>query len=195
MALYPAIAATSGAMLALLRDGVAGGEFEGVEFAHYRASDFEAPMTQGFSLYLYRVTINANRNLPPQLAPDGTTRRPPIPLDLHFLVTAWAEDAMRQQRMLGFAVRTLENAPILPSGLLNQQTPEGDVFRPEETVELYYEGLSVQDMAYIWDVAQTKEQPSAPYAARMVEIESAVSVAEGAPVVTREFDFRVDANA
>lgn len=189
MALYPAIAATSAAVLAVVRNAAAGGEFDGAQFSQYRAKDFAAPMAQGFSLYLYRITVNANRNLPPRPGRDGRASRPPIPLDLHFLLTAWSEDPLRQQRMLGFAIRALEDIPILPSGVLNQQTPEGDVFRPEETVELYYEPLSVQDMAYIWDVAQTAEQASAPYAARMVEIESAVALAEGAPVETRVLEY------
>lgn len=191
MALYSAIAATSAAILAVVRNATAGTEFDGVEFAHYRAGNFGAPMTQGFSLYLYRITVNANRNLPSQTGRNGRMARPPIPLDLHFLLTAWAEDTLRQQRMLGFAIRALEDTPILPSGVLNQQTPEGDVFRPEETVELYYEPLSVQDVAYIWDIAQTAEQASAPYAARMVEIESGVEIVEGAPVQTRVLQYGV----
>jgi hypothetical protein len=189
MAMYPAIAATSEAILGLLQNAGAGGEFNGVTFAHYQASDFQAPMTQGISLYLYRVTVNANRNLPGRLGPDGRRTRPPVPLDLHYLVTAWAPDASRQQRMLGFAIRTIEDTPILPSGVLNQQTPEGNVFRPEETVEIVYEGVSVQDFAYIWDIAQTKEQPSATYVARMVELDSPIVVSEGAPVQTRAFDY------
>jgi hypothetical protein len=189
MASYPAIAATSEAILGLMQSASIGGEFDGVSFEHYQSSDFESPLSDGISLYLYRVTVNANRNLPPYLGADGRRYRPPIPLDVHFLVTAWAETAVRQQRMLGFAIRTIEDTPILPSGVLNQHSPEPNVFRPEESVELVYEMLSVQDVGYIWDVAQTKEQPSAPYVARMVTIESLVATEEAAPVQTRELDF------
>lgn len=189
MATYPAIAATSDAVLGLLQSASVGGEFDGVAFAHYQASDLASPMTDGISLYLYRVTVSANRNLPPQRRQDGRRYRPPMPLDLHFLVTAWAETAIRQQRLLGFAVRTLEDTPILPAGVLNQHSPEPDVFRPEETVELVYEAVTVQDFAYIWDVAQTKEQPSATYVARMVEIESLVTVDDGALVQTRALQY------
>ncbi len=56
-------------------------------------------------------------------------------------------------------------------------------------MELVYEMLTVQDVGYIWDVAQTKEQPSAPYVARMVTIESAIATEEAGPVQTRELDF------
>jgi hypothetical protein len=189
MATYPAIGATSEAILGLLQSAAVGGEFDGVTFAHYQAGDLASPMTEGVSLYLYRVTVSANRNLPPQLGPDGRRYRPPIPLDLHFLVTAWAETAVRQQRLLGFAIRTLEDTPILPAGVLNQHSPEPNVFRPEETVELVFESVTVQDFGYIWDVAQTKEQPSATYVARMVEIESPVSVDDAGLVQTRALEY------
>lgn len=188
MAQYPAIAATSEAILGLLQSAIVGGEFDGVAFAHYQAKNFESPMTEGISLYLYRLTVSSNRNLPPRRGIDGRRYLPPLPLDLHFLVTAWADDAVKQQRLLGFAIRTLEDTPILPAGVLNQHGPEADVFRPEETVELVFEGLTVQDTSYVWEVAQTKEQPSAPYVARMVEIESSVALDDAAPVQTREFD-------
>jgi hypothetical protein len=189
MAQYPAIAATSEAVLGTLQSATVGGEFSGASFAHYQAADFQSPMTDGISLYLYRVSVSSNRNLPARLGADGKRRRPPIPLDLHFLITAWAGDAIKQQRMLGFAVRTLEDTPILPAGVLNQYGPEPDTFRPDESVEVVFENLSVQDFAYVWDIAKAKEQPSATYVARMVEIESRVE-SDGAGVVqTRELRY------
>jgi hypothetical protein len=184
MASYPAIAATSEAILGVLQRSAAGSEFAGASFDHYQAAGFESPMTFGVSLYLYRVTVSANRNLPPRTGPDGRRRRPPLPLDLHYLITAWAGDAIRQQRLLGFAVRSLEDTPILPAGILNQHGPEPDVFRPEETVELVWEAVAVQDLSDVWNIAQTKEQPSATYAARMVEIESTAALEDDAPVQT-----------
>lgn len=189
MAGYQAISATSEAVLGLLQSAAVGGEFDGVEFAHYQSGDLASPMSEGISLYLYRITVNANRNLPTRLGLDGLRYRPPLPVDLHFLVTAWAETAVRQQRLLGFAIRTLEDTPILPAGVLNQHSPEPDVFRATETVELVFESVTVQDVAYIWDVAQSKEQPSATYVARMVAIESRVAVDEAGLVQTRALDY------
>jgi hypothetical protein len=49
----------------------------------------------------------------------------------------------------------------------------------------------VQDASYVWQVAQTKEQPSAPYIARMVEIESNVPL-EADLTQTREFEFTTE---
>jgi hypothetical protein len=187
MATYPGLAATSEAILGLLQRAAVGTEFEGLTFEHYQASSFEKPMQEGIALYLYRITVSANRNLPPRVGRDGRRVGPPIPLDLHYLVIPWAGDAVKQQRLLGFAIRALEDTPILPAGVLNQHGPESDVFRPEETVELVFELLSVQDQSEIWDVAQTKEQVSATYVARMVEIESLRPMEDNGLVQTRAF--------
>lgn len=187
MATYPALAATSEAILGLLKRAAVGTEFEGGAFEHYQAASFASPMPDGVALYLYRVTVSSNRNLPPRIGRDGRRYGPPLPLDLHYLVIPWAGDAIKQQRLLGFAIRTLEDTPILPAGVLNQHGPEPDVFRPEETVELVFEMLSVQDQSEIWDVAQTKEQVSATYVARMVEIESGVELDDEGLVQTRDF--------
>src|SRR4051794_12755654 len=111
MALTPAIAATSQAILGVLQSAAAGGEFNAATFAHYQASNFQSPMTEGVSLWLSRLTVNANRTLPPGVGRDGRCYRPPLPLDVHSLVTAWAGDAIKQQRLLVFAIRTLEDTP------------------------------------------------------------------------------------
>lgn len=186
MASYPAIAATSETILGLLQRAAIGGEFETLTFEHYQSSSFEKPMKEGIALFLYRVTVSANRNLPPRTGRDGRRYGPPIPLDLHYLVIPWASDAIKQQRLLGFAVRAIEDTPILPAGVLNQHGPESDVFRPEETVELVLELVSVQDTSEIWDIAQTKEQVCATYVARMVEIDSRRRLDEGGLVQARE---------
>ena len=184
----------SDAVLGLLRTASTGGEFDGAEFAHYGSANFESPMSLGVSLYLYRLTVSATRNLGWRVGPDGERYRPPFPLDAHFLVTAWAADPIRQQRLLGFAIRTIEDTPILPSGILNQHAPEPDVFRPEETVELIFENVSTQDQSYIWEVAPTKEQPSATYVARMIEIDSTVAADVVKAVQTREFNLTPTVN-
>ena len=83
----------------------------------------------------------------------------------------------------------LEDTPILPASVLNQHAPEPDVFAPAETVELVFEAISIQDMSYIWEVAQTKEQPAATYVARMVELSSAIPLDDGPAVQGRELAF------
>lgn len=189
MATYHAIAATSLAILGLLKDACPKDEFQNAGFALYHPSDFETPsMDEGISLLLYRVVPNGSlRNLQPRLASDGRRYRASLPLDLHYVLTAWAKNVEKQQRLLGWSMRVLEDTPILPAGLLNHFMPESETFHGNETVELICETLSIQDWAALWDKLKPKIQTSVTYVARMVVIESNVEIAGAGMVQTREF--------
>ncbi len=189
MATYHAIAAAGQAIIQLLSDSRPKPEFASAQFDLYQAANFQTPMEEGLSLYLYRVAVNGSRrNLPPRLEPDGRRRRPPLPLDLYYLVTPWAKTAVKQQRLLGWAMRTLGDYPILPSNLVNSHGPELGIFHAEETVELIYEPLSLQDTFNIWESLKIKMQPSAAYVARMISIDSTLEMPDLPLVQTREFD-------
>jgi Pvc16 N-terminal domain len=147
-------------------------------------------MEAGVSLFLYRVTLNSIQRTPPaKPGPKGHPRRPQLPLDLHFLLTPWAKSASLEQSILGWMMRTIEDTPILTSGILN--TPTAGVFEAEETVEIVAGQLSNEEMFHIWDVLPTKYQISVPYSARIVRIDSELDQREGGPVLTRELDFGV----
>ena len=190
MAAYHAIAVTGEAILGMLEAARPKPEFANIQFALYQASNFQTPMEDGISLYLYRVSPNTTlRNLPPYTDPQGRRYRPPLPLDLHYLLTPWAKTAARQQRMLGWSMRVLEDTPILPTGLLNRYGTEPETFRPNETVELVCEPISLQEIVNIWDAFKSNLQLSAAYVARMITIDSQVEISQGVPTQTRVFDF------
>jgi hypothetical protein len=189
VASYRAIEATSRAIKGLLELACPKPEFEGVQFAIYRANDFQSPMDEGVSLYLYRVGSSSRRNLPSRIGPGGQYYRPSVPLDLYYMLTAWGKSAEKQQGLLGFCMRELGNTPILPAGLLNHFGPDPETFSPNESVELIFDPLSLQDMSYLWEPLKPGLQPSATYVARMVAIDSTVELPGGALVQTREFEF------
>jgi hypothetical protein len=189
MATFQAIAATGQAMLGLLADACPKPEFANAQFELYQLTNFSNnPMEEGISLYLYRVAVNgARRNIPPVLGRDGRRHRPPIPVDLHYVATAWARSAVKQQRLLGWMIRMFEDVPILPTGLLNNYGPEPDIFDPGETVELILESLTLQDWNNLWSATKTTPPLSVGYVARMVGISSPLPLTEAAEVQTREF--------
>ena len=192
MATYRAIAAVGQALVGVLKDASAETEFAGLPFELYQALDFkpDSPLPEGVTLYLYRVAFNTSRrNLPPAVGPDGRRYRPPIPLDLHYLLTPWGKTAAKQHRLLGWAMRELQNVPVLPASLLNSYAPEKETFRPAEAVEIFCDTLNLQDMSSVLDTLKLNQQLSVTYVARMVLIESTVPVAEAEPVQTRVFDY------
>ena len=138
------------------------------------------------------VPRHGQRCVPQPAAADGS-RRPPrsgrrfrstcttpcVPGDGAWTCSSGCLDA---------AIRTLEDTPILPASLLNQYGPEPSTFRPQETVELVCDPVSMQDLNTLWEI----QKPSVPlmitYAARMVFIDSDVVLTEGPPVQVRVFD-------
>lgn len=189
MASYQAIAATGQAILGLLADARPNGEFTNAQFDLYQSSSFQTPMEEGISLYLYRVSLNGSRrNLSPRPESADRRRRPPLPLDLHYLLTPWAKTPAKQHRLLGWAMRTLADSPILPSNLLNSPGPETGIFQPDETVELICEPLALQDAFNLWEGLKTKVQPSITYVARLVAIQSELELPVLPLVQTRGFD-------
>ncbi|MCC6176238.1 MAG: DUF4255 domain-containing protein [Chloroflexi bacterium] len=192
MARYSAIAAIGLPIKRLLEDArppeLATARVELCQYAELQAGlGTDVP---GLSLYLYRVTPNGSRRtLPARVRPDGQRYRPALPIDLHYLLSAWGRDAQTQHQILGWAMRALGDLSILPVGLLNAQLSGPDVFRPDETVELVLDTPSLPDMASLWDIMTPKVQPSVMYVARLVAIESAVVVTEDEPVQTRDFRY------
>ena len=187
MATYHAVSAVGEAILGLLEEGRPRDDFPNADFRLYQAQSFQSPMSEGVSLYLYRVVVNrARRVFPTQLAPDGTRRRPPLPLDLYYMLTPWAASAAKQHLLLGYCMRALEDTPVLPAGLLRRYAPHS--FSSDEGVEITAEPLSIQDLTNLWDMAKQNIQISVAYVARVVSIDSAITEPAGTLVQTRTFD-------
>lgn len=192
MAGYGALAATGQAIVGLLSAAAGPTEFAQADFRLAASADLQKPPADVAlaTAYLYRVEVNTTRrNLPPRRTVEGRRRVPPVPVDLHFLVTAWSKDPVTQHRLLGWCIRTLQDTPILGAGLLNQFGPEEAVFRPEETVELTWEVLTRQEMTDAWEVAKANTQPSVSYVARTIEIESDLEIGDLPPVQTTDIRY------
>ncbi len=189
MASSLAIAATGQAVLGILASACPRDIFPSAQFELYQSRNFQSPMEEGVSLYLHRVTpANNIRNLPPRVAPDGRRYRPALPIDLHYMMTAWARDSTQQNKLLGWAMRCVEDTSNLPSGVLNEFSPEPEVFRVGESVDLIMETVTVQDHLAVWEIGKPNIQPSIYYTARMIILESALELHENAQVQTRTFD-------
>jgi hypothetical protein len=185
MATYHAIATIGEALLGILK-AACPKEFESAQFLLYQPNDFQNPMAEGISLYLYHVSFNATlRNLPPRMDYTGRRYRPSLPIDLHYLLVPWAKSAEKQQWFLGWSMRVLEDTPILPASILNHYGSADRSFQDNEAVELVHEPISLQEIVNIWDALKPNLQTAIPYVVRMVSIDSTVPLDEGAPVQAR----------
>lgn len=192
MASTSAISATTESVIRLLRSSYNPAEFNNapLDFQVYVASNFHNPMEEGVSLLLYRIYHDGTNRTPAgRLHQNGQRDHTKLPLELHFMLTAWAKQATLQHEIAGWMMRTMEDNPVYYPGLLNSYKP--DVFFPDETVEIALAQLSVEDMFNIWDVIVRHDyQLSVPYVARVVYIESALTDSEGFPVQERISDYR-----
>ncbi|MFL5588087.1 MAG: DUF4255 domain-containing protein [Ktedonobacteraceae bacterium] len=192
MATYRAVEATSEAVMRLLQQSWRRDLFENRDllFQVYQTQDFATPMSTGVSLFLYRVTVNTIQRTPvPRPGPKGRLRRPQLPLDLHFLLTPWADHSSLAQAILGWMMRAIEDTAILPAGLLNAVTD--GVFDDDETVEIVAGQMTNEEMFRIWDVLPRDYQISIPYTARIVRIDSNLDLNEAGPVLAKDLDFGV----
>ena len=163
-------------------------EFPNLPVDLYRTRDFDSPFEDGVSIYLYRLSLaTGRRNRTAYTALDGTRRRPPVEVDLHFAITPWASDAASQQFLLGWIIRTLEDNTRLDPVLLNAGAYP-DVFAPGETVDLVLDSLTISDLNNLWNFSPGKEQASAFYTARAVALETKETITEAPPVKVRQFD-------
>lgn len=118
------------------------------------------------SLYLYRVTMNEHlRNVP--RTNDAVDAGAPLAVDLHYLLTAWANNALAEHTILSWAMRELYRRPILDKSSLSSEADwsMGDI------IQLIPAELSNEDVMRIWDALEPPYHLSVSYIARVVRID------------------------
>ncbi len=94
-----------------------------------------------------------------------------LPLDLHFLITAWEDNPETELQILGRAMQCLENTPILSGPLL---APAG-AWTASEAVQVVLEDVPPDSMFRIFDSLQADFKLSVAYLARVVRIDGVAS--------------------
>lgn len=193
MADYRAIASVCEAVADLLRNNYRKDYFDHelkheLQFQVYTRDDFATAMEAGVSVFLYRIYHSGVNRLPPGArGPYGEPKKPQLPVDLHFLLTAWGRAASLQNTIAGWMMRVMEDNPVLQPGLLNHKW---SAFSHNETVEISLAKVSTEDIFRIWDtLIQDKYQLSVPYFARDVRIDSKLDKKVGSTIHDREFQF------
>jgi hypothetical protein len=119
------------------------------------------------TLYLYRVTVNEHvRNV--KRLPGTPQENTPLSVDLHFILTVWAKSAFAEHVILAWAMRQLQQHPILDRSSLS---PEAD-WGAADFVQFIPAELSVEDMMRVWDALETSYRLSVSYIARVVRIDT-----------------------
>ena len=192
MATVAAIHAITEATIRALKDAPRPAAWPEVKVLALRGQDFATPPADlspdamGVSLYLWRVGQNSPmRNRRNPAAPDGSRRKPPVVVDLLYLLSAWGKGGLDQHLVMGWALRAVADVGTLPRALLNAGTM-GEVFAPGEAVDLAWEPLPAEFAGPLSDLLKHNWPPSVVLAARGVAIDSALfEVPDGPPVQRR----------
>lgn len=133
------------------------------------------------SLFLYRVTINEHlRNT--KRANDPSDGAVPLALDLHYLMTVWADNALAEHSILAWAMHQLYLHPVLD---ISSLSPEAE-WSPGDAIQWIPAELSNEDIMRIWDALEPAYRLSVSYIARVVRIDTG-GIAGVRPVVATRY--------
>jgi len=144
-----------------------------------------SPEPARLNLFLYQVSESAflkNQEIPGQGHP-AAYGRPPLPLVLNYLVTAFGtetvgEDALSETRahmLLGSAMQTFHDFPVITDALLDRNSNPilHESLRGEfEKVKLHLDPISLEDLSKLWTALMQPFRISAAYSVSVVQIES-----------------------
>ena len=132
------------------------------------------------SIVLYRISHNEHlRNRPPPTLPGGT----PVPLtvNLHMLLTVWADSALKEQSLIAWTLRELHMRQVMDRSVF----AEIGGFGKADLVTLLPEELSLDDLSKLWQVLVPPLRPSLGYVARNVMIDVEAQPDAGPVIATR----------
>jgi uncharacterized protein DUF4255 len=142
------------------------------------------------NLFMYRVSPHSKLRaaLPPS-SESGQQERRSLPLDLHYLITAYGAQDFHSEILLGCAVHLLNATPVLTSEIVRESltrpaanghkgslTPAREALAVSGGMEeggrlkVTQEFLSFEEMSKLWSVLQARYRPSVTYEVSAVKM-------------------------
>lgn len=117
------------------------------------------------SVLLYRIdfTKSMRAALTARSSEEG---RGYLPLDLHYLFTAWADNAQDEHLIMGRTLQALEQYAVLSGPALDATGG----FDAQESVSLVMEELSTDDLMRTFEALEVDFRLSLPYVARVLVV-------------------------
>ena len=143
------------------------------------------------NLLLYHTQYNAawrNQDMPRQVNP-GETGRPPLALDLYYLVTAYEKEDgdpnVTAHQLLGRAMSVLHDHPVLGTEEINAALADNDLGNQIERLRIAPQPMSLDEVSKLWMIFQSSYRISAAYQVSVVLIDSTQPARAPLPVLTR----------
>ncbi len=143
----------------------------------------DADFGTSLTLYLYRVLVNEHVRSQP-LSRDSNDAPLPLSVDMHFLISVWADSAAAEQTICAWTMHQLHQQPIMDVSSL---TGEGG-WRNDDVVQIIPAELSNEDLMRIWDALAPDYRLSLSYIARVIRIDPQ-DAETGLPVVATRYQY------
>jgi len=131
-------------------------------------ADLENNSSVRLSIYLYRILENPyTKNRFPLNGTGGKQRKPPLTLDLYYLVTPLVGTPREQQIVLGKTMQTLYDRAILESVDL-----PGSLGASGEEIRLILNPVSLEELTRVWQALEISYRLSVCYVARVAIVNS-----------------------
>ena len=157
------------------------------------------------NLFLYRTSQNqgwAETGLPAFDGNGARLSRPPLALNLHYLLTAYGMADFQAEILLGYAMHLLHERSVLDRAAIRTALESGPLDPPIlppayqalaaadladqiEAVTVTYEPLDTEEMSRLWSAIQSHYRPTASYLVSVVLIEARKPSRAALPVLTR----------
>jgi hypothetical protein len=131
-------------------------------------------------MFLYRASMNHHLRNAGRLTDPGM-RPVPVSVDLHYLLSFWAQSGENEQLVLAWTMRQLHEVPVLDSSILSREA----AWAAEDFIQLIPEEISTEEMMRIWDTIEPNYRLSLSYIARVVRIDADETREERQVVATR----------
>jgi hypothetical protein len=121
-------------------------------------------------IYLHRIAVEPvapNRTMPPPR--PNLPRQPELVLNLHILLIALKADQAGEATMMGWAMRQLADNAGLDHALLSAADPDAQ-WHPEESLQVFPEAMSTQDLLRIWEALPADYHLSSTYMIRNLRV-------------------------
>jgi hypothetical protein len=162
----------------------------------------EAPQ---LNLFMYHASLNQgwrNTDLPSRSAGGVLLSNPTLPLDLHFLLSAYGKSEFDGEILLGWAMQVLHETPVLTRATIQstlramaapaaggapvaselQAIATTTLAQQAEQIRITPENLSTEDIWKLWTAFQAAYRTTAAYQASVVLITTTTPVRSNLPV-------------
>jgi hypothetical protein len=175
-----------GQSYATFEPGAGGAPLHQVSFEALSSSDFNSDkeIKNEITVYLHRITTNNQLRNVRLGQPVGA-----VGLNLHYLLTVWADNVEHEQTLMGWAIRELHYHSFLDRSSLSEDAG----WAIDEAISLVPEDLNTEEMSRIWDMARRSYRLSYPFLARIVLLVK-TTPDETTPVVAGRFTYTDDLN-